>query len=109
MDNKPIAPSALRQGSNGAIRQLISLDPNAVGYISLGIVDPTVKAIAINDVQPSVEHVIADTYQFVRPFLFVWPKGQQLGPLAQSYVDYVMSPEGQEELAQLGLVPEKHQ
>ena len=107
MENKPITPSALRQGSNGAIRQLVSLDPNAMGYISLGIVDQTVKAVAINDVQPSVEHVIAGTYTFVRPFLFVWPKGQPLSGLAQSYVDYVMSPEGQKELAQLGLVPEK--
>jgi phosphate transport system substrate-binding protein len=50
MENKPITPSALRQDSNGAIRQLVSLDPNAIGYISLGIVDQSVKAVAINDV-----------------------------------------------------------
>jgi phosphate transport system substrate-binding protein len=61
MEGKPITPLALRQGSNGAIRQLVSLDPNAIGYISLGLVDDTVKAVAINDVQPSVEHVEAGT------------------------------------------------
>jgi phosphate transport system substrate-binding protein len=86
-----------------------TLDSNAIWYISLGIVDQTVKAVAINDVQPLVEHVIGGTYRFVRPFLFVWPKGEPLSPLAQSYIDYVMSQEGQRELAQQGLVPEKGQ
>jgi phosphate transport system substrate-binding protein len=104
MEGKPITPLALRQGSNGAIRQLVSLDPNAIGYISLGLVDDTVKAVAINNVQPSVEHVEAGTYTFVRPFLFVWPKGKQLGPLASRFVDYVMSDESQTELANLGLI-----
>lgn len=104
MERKPITPLALRQGSNGAIRQLVSLDMNAIGYISLGLVDDTVKAVAINSVQPSVEHVEAGTYTFVRPFLFVWRKGQQLGPLASRFVDYVMSDDAQTELANLGLI-----
>jgi phosphate transport system substrate-binding protein len=104
MKGQPVTTSALRQGSNGAIRQLVSLDSNAIGYISLGIVDQSVKALAIDNVQPSVEHVEQGTYKFVRPFLFVWPKGQQLGPLAQRFVAYVLSAEGQAELARLGLV-----
>jgi len=104
MEGKPITPSALRQGSNGAIRQLVSLDPNAIGYISLGLVDQTVKALAINNVQPSVEHVEEGTYTFVRPFLLVWRKGQQLGPLASRFIEYVISPNAQIELANLGLI-----
>jgi phosphate transport system substrate-binding protein len=104
MKGKPIVTSALRQGSNGSIRQLVSLDPNAIGYISLGLVDQTVKATAINNVQPSVEHVEAGTYTFVRPFLFVWRKGQSFSPQASGFIDYVMSAEGQQELANLGLI-----
>jgi phosphate transport system substrate-binding protein len=104
MKGKPITPLALRQGSNGAIRQIVAEDSNALGYISLGIVDPSVKALAIDNVAPSVAHVQAGTYKLVRPFLFVWLKGHQLSPLAQSYVDYVMSPEGQAELINAGLV-----
>ena len=99
----PVA-SALRQGSNGAIRQVVSEDPNAIGYISLGIVDASVKTIAIDQVQPSVKHVLENKYKFVRPFLFVWRKGVALSPLAQSYVDYVLSVGGQTELERLGLV-----
>jgi phosphate transport system substrate-binding protein len=104
MKGKPIATLALRQGSNGAIRQIVAQDPNAIGYISLGIVDPTVKALAIDSVEPSVVHVEAGTYKLVRPFLFVWRKGQPLSPLGQAFVDYVMSAEGQSELLRAGLV-----
>jgi len=59
MKGKPTATLALRQGSNGAIRQIVAQDPNAIGYISLGIVDATVKSLAIDSVEPSVGHVEA--------------------------------------------------
>jgi phosphate transport system substrate-binding protein len=104
MKGKPIASLALRQGSNGAIRQIVAQDPNAIGYISLGIVDATVKAMPIDDIEPSVAHVEAGTYKLVRPFLFVWRKGQSLSPLAQAFVAYVTGVEGQNELVQAGLV-----
>jgi phosphate transport system substrate-binding protein len=104
MQGKPITSTALRQGSNGAIRQIVAEDPNAIGYISLGIVDSTVKALAIDDVQPSTAHVEAGQYRLVRPFLFVWRKHSSLSPLATDFVDYVLSPAGQAELEQAGLV-----
>ncbi len=104
MEGMPITPTALRQGSNGAIRQIVAEDPNAIGYISLGIVDQSVKALAINSVQPSVANVEAGTYKFVRPFLFVWRRGHQLSSLASGFVEFVLSPAGQEELGRLGLV-----
>jgi phosphate transport system substrate-binding protein len=104
MKGGQVTSSALRQGSNGAIRQLVSLDENAIGYISLGLVDQTVKAVSIDGVQPSVAHVEEGTYTFVRPFLFVWRKGQPPAGLTLSFIDYVMSSQGQEELALLGLV-----
>lgn len=104
MKGKPITTSAMRQGSNGAIRQVVAENPNAIGYISLGIVDASVKALPVDQVEPSVAHVEAGTYKFVRPFLFVWQKGHTLSPLATQYVAYVMSADGQQELQNLGLV-----
>jgi phosphate transport system substrate-binding protein len=104
MQGQPITQLTLRQGSNGSIRQIVAEDPNAIGYISLGIVDQSVKPLAIDDVEASVENVEAGAYTLVRPFLFVWQKDHQLSSLAQGYVDYVMSPEGQAELAAAGLV-----
>jgi phosphate transport system substrate-binding protein len=104
MKGAPIVSSALRQGSNGAIRQIVAEDPNAIGYISLGIVDPTVKALSIDDIQATTGNVESNQYKLVRPFLFVWRKDHVLGPVASGFVDYVMSEAGQEELAKSGLV-----
>lgn len=95
---------ALRQGSNGSVRQIVAGDPDAVGYISLGIVDQSVKAISIGGVQASAEAVLSGQYTLVRPFLFVQRKDAQLSPLAQEFLKFVLSPEGQQELVLAGLV-----
>jgi phosphate transport system substrate-binding protein len=104
LKGKPVTPAALRQGSNGAVRQVVAEDPNAIGYISLGIVDQSVKAINVNDVRPTHENGVAGKYKFVRRFLFVWQKGATLSPLAKQYTDFVMSETGQAEFDKLGLV-----
>lgn len=104
MKGKPNTPAAMRQGSNGAIRQVVAEDPNAVGYISIGIVDKTVKALNIDNVQPTIDNVRNKVYKFARNFLFVWQKGKSLDGLAQDYVNYVMSDAGQAEMERLGLV-----
>src|SRR4029079_5157523 len=71
MKGKHTSPNALRQGSNGAIRQGVAEDPNAAGYISIGIVDKTVKGLNIDNVQPTIENVRNKIYKFARNFLFV--------------------------------------
>ena len=94
---------ALVQDSNGAVRQLVASDPNAVGYVSLGLVNEEVKAVSLDTVRASASEVAAGRYKMVRPFLFVMrerPTGQ-----AAAFVDYVLSPEGQAELAHEGLLP----
>lgn len=104
MDKRLPAPRALRQGSNGAVRQIVAKDPDAIGYISLGIVDNTVKPVAVDGVQASTEAVRAGQYKLVRPFLFVQRKNATLSPLAEDFLRYVLSPEGQHELVQAGLI-----
>ncbi len=104
MDKRLPAPRALRQGSNGAVRQIVAKDPDAIGYISLGIVDNTVKPVAVDGVQASTEAVRAGQYKLVRPFLFVQRKNATLSPLAEDFLRYVLSPEGQRELVQAGLI-----
>ncbi len=105
MKKTAVSQGALRQGSNGAIRQIVAQDPDSIGYISLGIVDQTVKAVSVGGVMPSVDAVLAGKYLFVRPFLFVWQKGKPPAGRAKAYVDYVLSAPAQKELRQLGLVP----
>ena len=104
MEQQVPDPRALRQGSNGAVRQIVAQDRDAVGYISLGIVDASVKPVAIDEVQASVEAVTAGDYKLVRPFLLVHRRQAALSPLAEDFLRYVLSAEGQRELVQAGLI-----
>ncbi len=103
MGKEDISLGALVQDSNGAVRQVISSDPNAIGYISLGLVNEQVKALRISGVQPSLKNVYNGKYTLVRPFLFVF-SGEPAGE-AKSFVDFVLSPQAQKLLLKEGLVP----
>jgi len=105
MGETDIFPGAIVQDSNGAVRQVVSDDPNAVGYISLGLVNESVKKITINGVMPSTDDVKNGTYKLTRPFLYV-VKGTPSAE-AQAFIDYTLSAEGQDLLAAEGLVPAK--
>lgn len=100
-----ITPRSLFQDSNGAVREIVANDPNAVGYMSLGLVDQRVKALKVDGIQPSVATVLGSTYTLVRPFLFVL-KGKATGEAA-SFIDFVLGVKGQDTLAREGLVPAK--
>jgi phosphate transport system substrate-binding protein len=103
MGKKTIAPRSLVQDSNGAVREIVASDPNALGYISLGLVDRRVRAVAVDGVEPSTEAIHAKRYGIVRPFLFL-SRAEPQGA-ARGFVDYVLGPEGQRLLTLEGLVP----
>ncbi|ATW23869.1 phosphate ABC transporter substrate-binding protein [Candidatus Formimonas warabiya] len=86
--------SAAIQNSTGAVRTAVSSDANAVGFISLGSLDDSVKAVKVDGVEASEENVIATTYTISRPFLFL-TKGEPTD-LAKAFTDWVLSAEGQE-------------
>ncbi len=103
MGKDDISLGALVQDSNGAVRQVISNDASAIGYISLGLVNDQVKTIKVSGVEPSLSNVYSGKYKLVRPFLFVFngePDGQ-----AKSFLDFVLSPPAQKLLLKEGLVP----
>jgi phosphate transport system substrate-binding protein len=102
MGEKEISLSALVQDSNGAIRQVVTDDRNAVGYISLGLVNDRVKALKIDGIEPRVENIQHHRYKIVRPFLLVFKSNPQ--GLAKDFLDYILSPPGQKLLVQEGLV-----
>jgi phosphate transport system substrate-binding protein len=103
MGKEDISLGALVQDSNGAVRQVISSDPNAIGFISLGLVNDQVKALRISGVEPNLKNVYNGKYTFVRPFLFVL-RGEPAGE-AKSFLEFVLSPQAQKLLLKEGLVP----
>lgn len=102
MEKEEISLEALVQDSNGAIRQVVSNDPHAIGYISLGLVNEKVKALKISGVEPNLIQIKNGKYTLVRPFLFVF-NGQPAGE-AKSFLEFVLSPPAQKLLQKEGLV-----
>jgi phosphate transport system substrate-binding protein len=103
MGKEDINLGALVQDSNGAVRQVVATDRNAIGYISLGLVNDEVKALKISEVEPNLTNVYNQRYMLVRPFLFVFD-GEPVGE-TESFLDFVLSPPAQKLLKKEGLVP----
>jgi phosphate transport system substrate-binding protein len=92
-----ITDKAITQASNGAVRQTVAGDEKAIGYLSLGYMNEEVKGVKYDGVEPTVDNVKAGNYKVSRPFLYL-TKGDPQG-VAKDYVDFVLSPEGQEIVA----------
>ncbi len=93
--------------SNGAVLQEVAQTPNAIGYISIGYLDNTVKALPIKlangtVIAPTVATVKDKTYPIHRD-LYMITNGQPTG-LANDYINYLLSPAGQQIVVAQGYV-----
>ncbi len=100
--------------STSAIREEVSTNVNAIGYIGLGYLDDSVKAVAVKAdegseaVMPSVENVMNGTYAIARGlFVYIPQPINQLSDLAQAYLEFVLSDAGQAIVSEIGFVPVK--
>lgn len=93
---------ALVQGSTGAVLQTVATTPDTIGYISLGSLADTVKAVNVEGVAPAMETVLSGEYKISRPFLYV--TGGELTEAAQLYIDFVMGEEGQALVEENGFI-----
>ncbi|MFC1657639.1 phosphate ABC transporter substrate-binding protein [Candidatus Moduliflexota bacterium] len=103
MEDRDISLRALVQASNGAVREIIARDPGSIGYISLGLVDHRVKAVAVDGAEATRERIVAREYKLVRPFLFL-TREEPTG-IARDFIEFIMGPRGQELLSAEGLIP----
>jgi phosphate transport system substrate-binding protein len=105
------AANALMLSSSQAIADEVAQNPGAIGYYGMGYISAKEKALAIamdaNSlyVQPTIENVISNAYPISRPLLMV-TRGQPLG-LVASFINFVLSPEGQKIVVKIDFVPVK--
>jgi phosphate transport system substrate-binding protein len=97
-----ISRKAMTQESNGAVKELVKHNPAAIGYMSLGLVHDELKILSVDGIHPTLQTVRDKRYSLVRPFLFV-VRGSP-SPVAQAFIDYVLSAEGQRILEKEGYV-----
>lgn len=94
--------------STGAVVAKASSTPGAIGYVSLDVIDSSVKTLSLDDVEPTAENIKADKYFLSRPFVMA-TKGEisEQSPAVQAVFEYIDSEEGQEIIEQLGLISAK--
>lgn len=91
--NDAITQSAEISNSTSVVMTTVAGNPDAIGYISLGSLDNTVKALEIDGVAATVENINNGTYKVYRPFNIVTKEG--LSETAQDFVNFIMSEQGQ--------------
>ena len=77
-------------------------DEYAIGYISLGSLNDTVKAVKIDGVEATVENIKSGDYKVARPFNIATKA--QVSDLAQDFINFIMSAEGQAVVADAGYI-----
>lgn len=94
--------------STGAVMAKIASTPGSIGYVSLDVVNDTVKALTFEGVEPTAENVKAGSYLLSRPFVMA-TRGEisEQSKLVQAWFDYVYSEEGQGVAAKVGLITVK--
>ncbi len=91
--------------SNGAMKTAVSQDPYAIGYVSVGYIDKSIAAVALDGVAPTLENVKQAKYKVARG-LYSNTKGEPHG-LTQKFINFLYSAEGQQIVAQKGFIPVK--
>lgn len=86
-----------------AVMTTVSGDSYAIGYISLGSLNDTVKALKVNGVEATADNVKSGDYALQRPFNIVTKKSG-VSEVAQDFIDYILSTEGQEVVSGEGYV-----
>jgi phosphate transport system substrate-binding protein len=103
MNKGLVAPSAQMMASNGAVVQAVSSNKYAIGYIGIGYLNKSVKALAVNGIKGTEITTLDGTYPISRPlFMFTngWPKGDVL-----DFINFMLNPKkGQELVKESGFV-----
>lgn len=86
--------AAAIQSSTNGVMTAVANDETAIGYISLGSLNDTVKAVTVGGVEATAENVSNGTYTLARPFNIV-TNGEPTDAVAVDFIAYCMSPEGQ--------------
>ena len=86
---------AIFQDGTNKVITTVSGDDRAIGYISLGSLNDTVKAVKINGVDANHETVQSGEYKIQRPFLFVYKDENALSDIAKDFIKFALSKDGQ--------------
>lgn len=105
LDLKDKAVYAQEIDSTGAVVGKVASTPGAIGYVSLDVINDTVKALNIDSFEPSVENIKSGSYTLSRPFIMA-TNGEisQQSPQVQEFFNFISSEEGKAIIEKVGLI-----
>ena len=89
--------------STSVVMTTVAGNPYAIGYISLGSLDETVKALTVDGTEATVENIKDGSYKISRPFNIAVKK-DGASELAQDFISFIMSEEGQAVIEEEGYI-----
>lgn len=93
---------AIITNSTDVMLTSVAGDTYAIGYVSLGSLNDTVKAVKIDGAEATVENIKSGTYKIARPFNIA-TKGE-VSEAAQDFINYIMSGDGQKVISDNGYI-----
>ncbi len=92
--------------STGAVMAKAASTPGSIGYVSLDVLDDTVKTLKLESIEPTPENIKAGSYFLSRPFVMA-TKGEisEQSDLVKALFDYIYSNEGKDLVKAVGLIP----
>lgn len=88
------SPEATIGNGTNAIMTNVAGDTYAIGYISTGSINDSIKPVSIDGVAPTAENVLAGNYVIARPFIIV--TADNLEPVAEDFINFILSAQGQQ-------------
>ncbi|MBE5039666.1 phosphate ABC transporter substrate-binding protein [Ructibacterium gallinarum] len=91
--------------STGAAMAKAASTEGAIAYVSLDVINDTVNAVSLDNVEPTADNILSGSYFLCRPFVMA-TKGEisSQSDLVKAFFDYVESSEGQEIIKKVGLI-----
>ena len=104
-DVKDACKYAQELDSTGAVLAKVAATPGAIGYVSLDVVDDTVKALQLNSVDATEDNILAGTYVLQRPFVMAtMGEISEQNDLVKAFFDFIHSEDGQQVITSVGLI-----
>ncbi len=99
-------PDAVISNSTSVVMQTVAGNEYAIGYISLGSLNDTVKALSIDGAQANATEIEGGNYKIARPFIIA-TKGELKNEVAKDFMAFILSVEGQAVVEKGGYIPVK--
>ena len=101
-----INPDNLVVNSNSMVKTIVNHNKQAIGFISTGSVDQSIKALEFEGVKASSKNIASGEYELSRPFLVLY-KPEELDKNPKTFIQYLQSADAKSLISEYGYIPVK--